>query len=168
MATSDRLEASGSRPSSALRTALLGVLLSAIAVGCSGSDTKLAPVEGTVTRHGRPIPHAQVIFVAEGDAGGPRATGVTDGSGKFRLTTDDGKDGAPIGRHRVCVIDTSAITDKMGLLSKQSVPENIAKHATTKSVNKGSSIPAQYGRPTDTPLRVDVRAGAQAIELQIH
>ncbi|VTR92767.1 Uncharacterized protein OS=Blastopirellula marina DSM 3645 GN=DSM3645_16785 PE=4 SV=1 [Gemmata massiliana] len=167
MATSDRLRAAGTRAPLVL---LLGALLSAIVCGCSGSDTTLAPVEGTVTRNGRPVPHAQVIFVAEGGTRGPRASGVTDGTGRFRLTTDDGKDGAPIGHHRVCVIDASTVIEKMGVLSKQPTPtpETIAKLASTKSTNKGSSIPAQYGRPTDTPLRIEVRPGSQAIELQVH
>ncbi|VTR94712.1 Uncharacterized protein OS=Planctomyces maris DSM 8797 GN=PM8797T_26895 PE=4 SV=1 [Gemmata massiliana] len=147
-------------------TVLVAVLFVVTAVGgCSGTEAPLAPVEGTVTRGGRPVAHAQVIFMADGDSKGPRAMGITDESGHFRLTLDDGKDGAPVGHHRVCVVDTTAAAERFGMAAKRLAPD---KALLTKPVGKSTPIPATYGRPEETPLRADVRAGgSQTIDFQI-
>jgi hypothetical protein len=136
------------------------------ACGCSGPGVTFAPVEGALTRNGRPVPNAQVIFLAD-DTQGPRATGVTDDAGRFQLTADDGTVGAPVGRHRVCVIDATVTAERFGLVAKQHAPEAAAKLAPPKSTTKGPPIPPEYGRPAETPLRAEVRPGAQTIDLQI-
>jgi len=157
VATSDRIFP-------ARRGAWLGALVLAAACGCSGPGITFAPVEGTVTRNGRPVPHAQVIFFADGDSRGPRAVGVTDEAGRFRLAADDGTDGAPVGSHRVCVIDASGLA---GLVSRHA-PETGKKPPASVPRGKTVPIPPQYARPTETPLRAEVRPGAaQTIDFQI-
>lgn len=145
------------------RTCLLWVATVLVsACGCS-ADIPFAPVEGTVTRNGKPVPHAQVIFYADEDSRGPRATGVTDEAGHFRLAADDGRDGAPVGRHRVCVVDTTLLAEKIGLAAKHT--EANGKGATSKKAKV--AIPPEYGRPGETPLRAEVKPGAQTIDLQV-
>ena len=160
------LRGPSARPAPAVRrVSPLAALLVLVAVGCSGSDAPLAPVEGTVTRNGRPVAHAQVTFMADDDTRGPRATGITDEAGRFRLATDDGKDGAPVGRHRVCVIDTTVTAERFGMVAKRLAPD---KAAPVKPAGKSTPIPSAYGRPAETPLRAEVRAGAsQTIDFQI-
>jgi hypothetical protein len=78
--------------------------LAAAAEGCQrGPRWNLAPVEGTVTKGGRPLPHIEVVFVTDLDAGtqGPKASSFTDEAGHYRLQTDNGDDGAVVGKHRV-------------------------------------------------------------------
>ena len=71
--------------------------------GCGGGD--LAPVSGTVTYDGEPVPKLKVIFSPEpvGDKGtaGPYSKGVTDENGRFELATRYKDPGAFIGMHRL-------------------------------------------------------------------
>ncbi|MBN9119614.1 MAG: carboxypeptidase regulatory-like domain-containing protein [Planctomycetes bacterium] len=152
---------------SARRPALRGAVLLVIACGCSGPNITFAPVEGTVTRNGKPLPRAQVIFYADEESGGPRATGLTDEAGKFRLATDDGKEGAPVGRHRVCVLDTNAAAERLGLLAKHGPPDGAGKGVQPKAAGKSAPVPPEYGRPAETPLRAEVRPGPQTLNFQI-
>src|SRR5581483_8268674 len=89
------------------------LLLSALAVTASGCGPKFTyvPVEGTVTKNGRPLANVEVVFLADPDAAteGPRATGRTDEAGHYRLRTDHGDDGAVAGTHRVLVLDLEAV-----------------------------------------------------------
>ena len=49
-----------------------------------------APVEGTILKGGQPLAEVEVIFFGDPDAGtvGPRASGVTDKDGRYRLQGD--------------------------------------------------------------------------------
>lgn len=73
--------------------------------GCSSKGYKLAPVSGTVTSNGEPVPKLSVVFspepIGENNSVGPYSAGVTDAAGKFTLTTRYDDDGAVVGQHRV-------------------------------------------------------------------
>jgi hypothetical protein len=88
---------------------LCGLLALAVAAeGCQRGPTwNLAPVEGTVTKDGRPLPHIEVVFLTDIDAGtqGPKASSFTDEAGHYRLRTDNGDDGAVAGKYRVVLFD---------------------------------------------------------------
>ena len=138
------------------------------ACGCSGPTVTFAPVEGTVTRDGRPLARVQVIFLADGDSHGPRATGITDDAGRFRLTTDDGKTGAPVGRHRVCVIDATTAAERLGRIANGIPHGEPGKESRAKTpAGKTSAVPPAYGRAEETPFRAEVRPGAQIIDFRI-
>ena len=81
--------------------------LAVTAAGCGRAEFTFYPVEGTVTKGGRPLHNVKVVFLADPDVGtvGPRASGRTDESGHYRLRTDKGNEGAVAGRHRVLVLD---------------------------------------------------------------
>ena len=85
------------------RCALL-TLLSAVVLqsGCAGDDRpKMASVTGVVTYKGAPVAGATVGFSS---ATSPRsATGVTDETGKYLLTTFENNDGAVLGDHKVTI-----------------------------------------------------------------
>src|SRR5689334_2297251 len=75
---------------------LCGLLSLAAGGGCQrGAKWNLAPVEGTVTKEGRPLAGAMVVFLADSEASttGPRASGWTDAAGHYRLRTDRGEEG---------------------------------------------------------------------------
>ena len=146
--------------------------------GCQRRPTwSLAPVEGTVTKNGRPLPAVEVIFLADPDAGteGPRTAGKTDQAGHYRLTTDVGDDGVVVGKHRVLIRD---------LDTKQlhRVPDGRQRKATTKHPTPEAAkrfeeqlkasedalrVPLRYGRFQDTPLRVEVQSGPQVIDFDV-
>ena len=85
------------------RPAVALAVLSVSFLGCS-QQYSFGPVEGRVTRDGKPLVNFQVIFYPDGPQAGPRSTGFTDEDGRYRLQTDTGGDGAVIGPHRVCLI----------------------------------------------------------------
>ena len=95
--------------SSTLRaSATLLVFGLAALVGCGGGDgvarLPVHPVEGAVTRNGKPLANALVALHPKG--GDPRAItarGQTDAEGKFVVTTYDQNDGAPEGEYAVTV-----------------------------------------------------------------
>ena len=74
--------------------------------GCQGNDSSLPvlPYEGEVKINGKPISGATVIFHAKKT--GEQfvlPSGTTDGSGKFRLTSNKEFDGAPEGDYAVTI-----------------------------------------------------------------
>ncbi len=80
---------------------VLIIIFGSLVCGCGGvSDApKLATVEGIVIWKGLPLAEAGVAFTPES---GPIATGTTDVTGRFTLMTQ-GREGAPIGSHRVTI-----------------------------------------------------------------
>jgi hypothetical protein len=74
--------------------------------GCgSPAPYGLAPVSGTVTLDGAPVPYTQVTFSPKGSAEnpnpGPGSVATCDENGKFELKTSSGEPGAVIGPHAV-------------------------------------------------------------------
>lgn len=71
--------------------------------GCFGPVAvkyEMLPVEGTVTMDGQPLAGAEVMLDS---LDGPRGFGVTDGSGKFTITTRQFGAGLPAGDYRVFI-----------------------------------------------------------------
>ena len=83
---------------------LLGFAL-VLGLGCGSG--KFAPVSGTVTMNGKPLAGALVIFspiAREGSIdAGPGSSGKTNDKGEYTLTSDTGRTGALVGKHRVSV-----------------------------------------------------------------
>jgi len=88
----------------------LGFLISCACVllfsGCQGSESALPvlPCDGEVKINGKPISGATVVFHAKktGDQM-VSPSGTTDGTGKFRLTSNKEFDGAPEGDYAVTI-----------------------------------------------------------------
>jgi len=74
------------------------LLVASLSAGCQRSDT--VPAGGTVTLDGQPAENAEVIFMPKK---GRVASGVTDASGRFSLSTNKDGDGAVLGEHAVVV-----------------------------------------------------------------
>jgi hypothetical protein len=93
-------------------TILAGALVLGL-IGCGKGG--YAPVSGVVTLDGKPAKHVMVQFqpISTGDNPEPGrgSTTFTDDEGKFTLKTDDGKNGAAIGKHRVRI--SSVYSDKL-------------------------------------------------------
>jgi hypothetical protein len=80
---------------------VLGGLACVGTAGCGGGGPELAPVEGTVTLDGTPLPNAWVVFQPQGT--GSPSSGITDEEGHYELLYAMGREGAMIGRHTVRV-----------------------------------------------------------------
>ena len=114
-----------------------------------------APVQGVVRINGKPERGLLVRLSPDGEKGNgfaAFATGKTDAQGKYTLNYEfKGKEGigAPVGWHRVTIVDS-----KIGFTPQGQEP-------------KPSAVPYAYGVAT-TPLLVEVKAGElQTIDLNI-
>jgi len=121
---------------------LMGVMALALlgAVGCAKSDT--VAVTGTVTLMGQPVDNAEVVFNPKT---GRFATGVTDASGRFSLSTAKPGDGAMPG-------------DYVVTLGEYYPPDK------PPAPPKGggflpSRFPTKYADPTKSPLTATVERG---------
>ena len=83
------------------RRAALALLIAIAAVGCS-SKIRLAEVGGTVTKGGQPQKNVWVQFALA--KGGRPAEGRTNEEGRYKLDYSRGRQGAPLGTHRVTVM----------------------------------------------------------------
>lgn len=93
-----------------LNTALVGVLLSTLVLGCGDGQVKfdLASTSGQVMCQGKPVPYVTVYFeplqVAKNKAiTGKQGIGFADEDGQYVISTYGSKDGAVVGKHRVRV-----------------------------------------------------------------
>jgi hypothetical protein len=144
--------------------------LPAAAGGCqNGSTWNLAPVEGTVTKDGRPLANIQVVFLAELDAStkGPRASGFTDEAGHYDLHTDAGDRGAANGRYRVCLCAPRWMVSSPG--KTRSRQADLPKEKVDgPSASDVIQLPPTYALFAKTPLRAEVRSGPQVIDFDIN
>ena len=81
--------------------------------GCQSQPYGVAPVSGTVTLDGKPLPKASVTFVPmatkENQNPGPTAQGMTDAQGRFQLSVDPETPGAVVGTSRIYI--TTLLSD---------------------------------------------------------
>jgi hypothetical protein len=153
------------------RTKIAGLLLGVLtvaSVSCQGKPP-FAPVEGTVTKGGKPLAGVIVDFYPDPGARGPRSTSIaTDEAGHYRLRSSWGSDdGAVVGPHRVCILDIHK--GGRGRLSKEATDakEIQEKVKQLKSESFSPRVHPRYGSPNETPLRVEVQSGAQVIDFDI-
>ena len=127
----------------------LGVVLGlAWVVGCGGSGTPpTVKVTGTVTYNGNPLEGVNVGFIPDGEGGRP-ASGTTDASGKFTLSTFESGDGAVVGKHLVAISEASdgASTDDYSL-PDESARRFPAKYEDPR--NSGFTANVEKGKPND-------------------
>ena len=119
--------------------------------GC-GANNGLAPVQGRVLLDGQPVAGAAVLFELE--SGGVPATGVTDASGQFSLSTSGRGVGAPLGKNGVSV-------------SKQVIAQPNRKVEEGEIVAMKSQTPIKYASPQTSGLTIDVQPGMPPVELQL-
>lgn len=153
---------------------LLFLLLAPVATGCK-KEQPYGSVEGTVTLDGKPLTKAEVVFLPDPDKGssGPRSTAFTDEEGRYRLATDKGRTGAPLGLHRVCINDLLAASKGPvpGLPSEDSDTKGVA--GFQPPVPGGAGTPkgrfsADYSNSFKTPFRdIEVKEGSQVIDLPL-
>jgi len=127
-----------------------------VSAGCA-PDTPLGEVEGTVRLDGRPAGQMLVSFLPDPERGtrGPRSVAATDAQGRYRLRSDDQRDGAAIGWHRVVIEDLAAYA----------TPRE--ERSSRAQAITASRIPRLYSGASETPLRFEVKPGSQTIDLDL-
>jgi hypothetical protein len=119
---------------------LFGAVLAGTLAGCGQSET--VPVTGTVLLDGQPAANAEVLFAP---TKGRLASGSTDASGRFTLSTSRPNDGAVPGEHKVTVVEY--------------YPPG--KPPPMTATGAPSRFPANYADTSLTPLKVTVERGAK-------
>jgi hypothetical protein len=147
---------------------LLSWLLLASAIAATScqrqAPLQFAPVEGTVTKGGKPLSGVVVVFWGDAEAGtaGPCSTGPTDVAGRYQLHTEQGETGAVVGRHRVCIVDAATLIGRLGRR-----PAARAGLHGELPAPAPSPVPPSYADKNETPLRADVWPGPQVIDLEV-
>ncbi len=131
---------------------LVGFFL--LIVGC-GEGNGTIPVSGIVKMDGQPVVDASVSFIPQSE-GGQQATGTTDASGKFVLSTVDPRDGAMPGKYKVVIAPNTRVDEAQDGMSADEAMAADAAAAAKKPKAKGSQFPEQYTRLDKTPLTQEV------------
>ncbi|MFT5300767.1 MAG: hypothetical protein ACI87E_004463 [Mariniblastus sp.] len=149
------------------------LMLLVISAGCKGNGFTLAPVSGTVTVDGAPVPDLNIAFYPKGTeenpAPGPFSTGKTDSAGQFTLVSRGGEKGAVVGLNRVgfelpgnfdeAALENaySKLEELMGMQGSDPAEVKAAKANITKIKKqmKGfAMIPAHYLKSSSIELEV--------------
>ena len=123
--------------------------------GCSKpAPLKIAAAEGIVTINGKPAENILVQFLPQVGPNdpGPTSTGVTDASGKFRLTTADGKDGALVGPCKILLADLNEERPPQGK------PATKLPRVPTPYLVLGPNTPEVQVAPENKPFEITVRS----------
>ena len=153
----------------------LAALLVPLVAGCQ-REQPYGEVEGVVTLDGKPLPHAEVVFMPDPEKGnsGRRSVALTDDQGHYRIASDGGRAGAPVGAHRVCVNDMLAGPPGAAPAAVVGPDENpkglagVAATGTEQRNQKRARFPTTYSSAIDTPLRdIEVKPGSQVINLDL-
>jgi hypothetical protein len=135
------------------------VLLSSVGlVGCGGGgQVPITPAEGVIKINGVPAENLliQLTPVANTNAKVQMASAVSKEGGKFFLESDEKKPGAPVGKHKVIVIDNNFNVDddnELGKAKRKATPKN--------------RIPQAYSSAS-TPLELVIETGKKEYEINV-
>jgi len=125
-----------------------------VLTGCTSKSDGNVFVTGTVTQGGQPIEDATVRF-ATIDGSGEGASGKTDASGKFVLTTSTGKEGSGTkpGEYKVAISKTKIEWDGKTMLPPMREGEEPSKDEKVVQL-----LPLDYGNFSKTPFKATVTA----------
>ena len=133
----------------AVRSLTAATLLAVM--GCGGGGD-LAPVSGVVLLDGEPVESGTVYFIPDSGAG---SEGELAAGGRFTLTTQEGRAGAILGRHRVAVA-----------AFKEAVwPPNYDQ--ADNGQDSGILVPARYGTADSSGLEYDVQPGENEFTIEL-
>jgi hypothetical protein len=121
-----------------------------VCAGCGSQRT--SSVEGVVTLDGKPVADASVQFVAQGK--GRDATGQTDASGNFTMSTFQPRDGMVPGTYKVVISPPMGTVDPGQYASADDAMSAAAKAPPKKDAASG--FPQKYTRADQTPLTQEV------------
>jgi len=163
----------------------VGAFLATTMVAISGCGPSLSNVKGVVKLDGSPVDGATVVFVSED--GKSSFSGQSDASGKFSISSADGKSGIPAGTYKVVVTKRAALGG--GEMSPDSPEAKAAMMKDSSAAGKGgpkvampgmkmpmpgatgggvkSDLPIVYASTETTPIKVKVPSDQEiAVDLK--
>lgn len=144
----------------------MAVCLAALAImGCNqgGSSLDTVPVSGIVTLDGTPVEGAVVTFSPTSTTG-TAASGKTDATGRYQLTTLNPGDGALPGSYNVIISKTEGGTSsaiKPGMTDEEAtIAAMEARDAAGGAEAEIKDVlPAKYKSTAESGLKAEVAAG---------
>ena len=137
----------------------LGAFAAISVAGCSkeSSVPGTLPTTGIVRQKGAPVADATVTFSPAGQSSGKAASGKTDASGKFTLTTLKAGDGALPGDYEV-------IVSKMETSGKAMTDEEAREYYNKfqkppPAPQSKSALPEKYSTAATSGLKATVKKG---------
>jgi hypothetical protein len=159
-----------------------GVLASGVLAGCgSGGASGALPVSGKVTKGGQPVAGAAVTFQPTA-SDGKAASGTTDDTGTYKLTTLVNGDGALPGSYKVTITkfpadaapttpeagkeakaaDVDAVYKAMQAQGKYGPGSQDANSAATKN-----ELNDKYSKAESSGLTAEVKSGSTNFDFQV-
>ena len=141
--------------------------------GCNNPDARFTKVEGTITYNGEAVEGATVVF-SPADSSGESASGKTDASGKYTLTTPGAQNagtGVVPGAYNVLVTkvhststsDPDVLAEQRREITYEELQTRLAAKGLTPStavqIEHKQLLPVRYGQPSGTPLKATVQQG---------
>lgn len=161
------------------RWTIPGFLLIVVLAGCSGDDgPETYPVTGTVTRNGEPVEGAIVSFTSSGSA--LPASGTTDSSGVYQLSTNTSGDGAMAGTYQVTIAKYDTNLPESGAATESDLEDpyditdeypdgydEMEESELAASISK-NLLPEKYSRTNSSGLEATVTAeGENTFDFQV-
>lgn len=129
--------------------------------GCGGPALKdTVPVTGKVTHNGEPIEGAMVTFLPQGDH--RAASGRTNASGIYKLTTLEPEDGAMPGPYRVSISKTEVSASRG---SDDEPPPSI--NPEWPPLTATELVPVKYKHADSSGLTAEVSQGKNEINFEL-
>lgn len=147
------------------------VFLAALA-GCGPASIGTVPGGGTVMLDGKPAEGATIVFHPESSEGRP-ASGTTDASGVFKLTTEISGDGALPGSYKVAVTKWDRPPDNLPAVTNPGDSAQMdaiykAKEKRGKEPQAKNAVATKYGDPASSGLTATVsKAGPNDFKLEV-
>lgn len=127
-----------------LLAGLLGV------VGCGGGSGAegYVPVSGNIKVDDQTASNAEVTFIPQGNTPGNGGTGVTDSTGRYEISSPQGKKGLPPGKYKVTV-------------SRRLNPDGSPPDPNTPPIesNARETLPPKYVDREKTELTANISEG---------
>ena len=139
----------------AWQSGVMLIVALSLLVGC-GPPIDTVPVQGTVKVAGQPVPGIVVSFLP---AQGRPASGTTDSSGNFKLSTLSKEDGAVAGKHRVSFAMSSIAGGQKGASSAPSYTKSDPNSKGPPTGGPASPFNSKYTRADTSGIEVEVVAG---------
>lgn len=149
-------------------------LVGGVLSGCSLNSSGTLAVTGKVTKGGQPVSGAAVTFVPTA-TDGKAASGTTDASGAYKLTTFVNGDGALPGSYKVTITKFAGSEVPATESGKQATPEDVnaiykamqeqgkygpGSDAKNKSNQPKNEIAAKFAKAETSGLAAEVKKDA--------
>jgi hypothetical protein len=153
-----------------------------VCFGCSGEKLEpVYPVSGTITSKGKPVEGAIVAYTPTTPGVGIPASGVTDSSGVYKLTTRTSGDGAAVGKYDVTVAkydkklepkkSKEEVTDKLAdpydITNEYPTGYNEMQASEIAASLSKNLLPPKYANPVTSKLSAEVKGDTNSFDFKV-